>query len=50
MIRLREDADTMDGDIQVPQGYTVDQALEKIGFGKYQLKMISVLGFFGVRN
>ncbi|GAV09099.1 hypothetical protein RvY_18696 [Ramazzottius varieornatus] len=50
MIRLRENIDALDGNIQVPQGYTVDQALEKIGFGKYQLKMISVLGFFGVAD
>ncbi|OQV22277.1 putative transporter SVOPL [Hypsibius exemplaris] len=30
--------------------YTIDQALEKLGFGRYQMKMICVLGFFGVAD
>ncbi|XP_055345717.1 putative transporter SVOPL isoform X1 [Paramacrobiotus metropolitanus] len=32
------------------EGYTVDEALNKIGFGRYQIKMTCVIGFFGVAD
>ena len=51
MQKIQEYADRTDddsGDGESPEGYNVDEALEKIGFGRYQLQMIFVLGFFGV--
>ena len=44
------DAFNVNGAGMSKKEYTIDQALEKLGFGKYQMKMICVLGFFGVRT
>ena len=39
-------ADEYDEDETVQ--YTVDNAVEKIGFGKFQMKLIIIMGFFSV--